>query len=104
MTDPALPVVFTATAQRHVEQARIWWAANRPAAPDAILDELRAGLDLVASQPACGVPVVNARVQGVRRILLRRIGYFIYYRVRPRAHRLEVLAFWHARRDARPDL
>lgn len=87
MTRPSLPVVFTATAQHHVERARIWWAENRPAAPEAILDELRAGLELVASQPSCGVPVANARLQGVRRILLRRIDYFLGPRVSWRSWR-----------------
>ena len=104
MTRPALPIVFTPTAERHVEKARVWWAENRLAAPDAILEELRAALELVASQPACGVPVVSARFRGVRRILLQRIDYFLYYRVAPRERRLEVLAFWHARRGTTPPL
>jgi plasmid stabilization system protein ParE len=102
VTHPFLPVVFTATARRHVERAEVWWAKNRPGAPDAIREELRAGLELVASQPACGGAVSTARVQGVRRILLQRIGYFLYYRVAPRKKRLEVLAFWHARRGKGP--
>ena len=104
MTRAALPVVFTPTAERQVERAQAWWAENRPAAPDAILGELRAGLQLVASQPACGAPVVRARFAGVRRIFLGQIGYFLYYRVAPRKQRLEVLAFWHSRRGSMPDL
>lgn len=102
MTRSSLTVVFTATARRQVERARAWWAENRPAAPDAIPDELRAGLALVASQPVCGVTVASARFWGVRRILLQRIDYFLYYRVAPRKKRLEVLAFWHARRGTGP--
>lgn len=102
MTDPSLPVVFTATARRQVERAQAWWKENRPAARDAIPGELRVALQLVASQPACGAVVSSTRFRGVRRILLRRVGYFLYYRVAPRKKQLEVLAFWHARRGKGP--
>ena len=104
MRHPSLPVVFTPTAERHVENARAWWAENRPAAPDALVEELRAGVELIASQPSCGMPVEGARVRGVRRILLRRVSYFLYYRVAPRERRLEVLACWHLRRGTMPKL
>ena len=102
MTDLSLPVVFTATARRQVERAQVWWEENRPAAPDAILNELRVALQLVTSQPSCGATVAGTRFRGVRRIFLRRVDYFLYYRVAPRRKQLEVLAFWHARRGTGP--
>jgi hypothetical protein len=46
--------------------------------------------------------MLNGLGSGGPRIGLRRIGYLLYYRVS--AQRLEVLAFWHARRGAGPDL
>jgi len=102
VTDPSLPVVFTATARRQVERAHLWWEENRPAAPGTVLDELRVASQLVAAQPACGAVVPSTRFRGVRRILLRRVDYFLYYRVAPRKKQLEVLAFWHARRGTGP--
>jgi plasmid stabilization system protein ParE len=102
VTAPSLPVVFTATARRQVERAQAWWEENRPAAQGALRDELRVALQLVASQPACGAIVSSARFRGVRRILLRRVDYFLYYRVALRKRQVEVLAFWHARRGTGP--
>jgi len=102
VTHPSLPAVFTATARGQVERAQVWWEENRPAAPDAILNELRVALQLVTSQPSCGATVASTRFRGVRRILLRRVGYFLSHRVAPRKKQQEVLAFWHARRGTGP--
>jgi len=102
VTAHSLPVVLTATARRQVERAQAWWEENRPAARGALQDELRVAFQLVASQPACGTVIPSTRFQGVRRILLRRVGYFLYYRLAPRKKQVEVLAFWHARRGTGP--
>jgi plasmid stabilization system protein ParE len=95
---PALPVVLTRRAARQVEAAALWWKANRPAAPNALRDDLAGG------QPACGAPTVSRRSSGVRRVHLARIGYHVYYRVAPRLRQVQILAFWHARREAHPQL
>jgi plasmid stabilization system protein ParE len=100
----ALPVVLTRRAWREVEAAARWWQANRPAAPDAIRYELDAALALISEQPSCGAPVVSRRYRGLRRIHLDRVGYRLYYRLAPRLRRVEVVAFWHARRGSLPPL
>src|SRR4051812_47556938 len=104
MSPSGPPVVFTKSAERHVEQAVAWWREHRPAAPDAILDDLSNALSLLALHPAIGVKARSSRLPGVRRILLEPIDYHLYYRVRPVLHRIEVLALWHARRGERPEL
>jgi plasmid stabilization system protein ParE len=75
-----------------------WWRENRPLAPDLLDEELRGVLAIVATTPTIGALARDARLQGVRRILLRRTRYHLYYRVNAPAGRLEVLALWHARR------
>lgn len=45
---------------------------------------------------------MTLRVKGVRRLLVGRIQYFIYYRATPDT--LEVLAVWHASRGKQPAL
>jgi hypothetical protein len=40
----------------------------------------------------------------VRRVLLSRVSYFLYYRVNRTSGSVEVLAFWHARRGSGPEL
>jgi plasmid stabilization system protein ParE len=77
-----------------------WWAENRPAAPDLLEQELRNVLALVAATPTLGALARDTRVKDVRRVLLRRTRYHVYYRVDSASVRLEVLALWHAsRRD-----
>jgi plasmid stabilization system protein ParE len=48
--------------------------------------------------------VKSARVTGVRRVHLPRVGYYLYYRIARRARRVEILAFWHAKRGAEPPI
>jgi toxin ParE1/3/4 len=97
---PALPVFFTPRAVREIEEAARWWEDNRPGAPGAIHDELARGLEIIASEPASGAPARTAALKGVRRILLTRVGYFVYYRVAQK--RVQILAFWHTRRGRQP--
>ena len=101
---PVLAVVFTRRAARQVEAVALWWAVNRSAAPNALRDDLAAGLALISEQPSCGSPVASRRWQGVRRIFMARIGYHVYYRLVPRLRQVQVVASWHARRGSGPKL
>ena len=94
------PVTFRRSAAYHVDKAHAWWRENRPAAPFAVREELARATALIALQPGLGAPATNVRLSGVRRLLLSRIGYWIYYR----ANRtdIDVLAFWHVSRGSRP--
>jgi plasmid stabilization system protein ParE len=104
MSPPALPVVFTTRAERHLEEAVAWWREHRPAAPNAILDELERALSLLTLHPSIGAKARSPRLPGVRRILLETVGYHLYYRVRSVLHRIDILALWHSRRGEGPKL
>lgn len=73
---------------------------NRPAALDAIREELERAFGLLAVEPRVGAVARNAKLRGVRRIHLSRVHYHIYYRVLSGV--VEVLAFWHTSRGAGP--
>jgi plasmid stabilization system protein ParE len=62
-------------------------------------DELRAVFDRLAEQPAIGTRI---RGGALRRLVLASTEYVVIYRIRPRVQRVEVLAFWHARRGPIP--
>jgi plasmid stabilization system protein ParE len=104
VTRPALPVVLGRRAVKQIERAARWWALNRPAARGAVAEDLEKAFALIAGQPDCGTLVRDSRVVGVRRIHLARLDYFLYYRVAGRTPRIEVLAFWHARRGTGPSI
>jgi len=45
---------------------------------------------------------VQVRHRDARRVVLPRTGYILFYRVRPRAERIEVIAFLHGGLGALP--
>jgi len=101
MTTP-LRIEITKAAQTQISVAAAWWAENRPAAPDAIREELDRILDLLRVQPEIGTIARRATLSGVRRVTLFRIRYYVYYRVAGDA--LQVLAFWHTSRGSGPPI
>lgn len=104
MSQP-LPVAFTQGASQQVGEAGRWWRENRSKAPDALVEELQQALDLVASQPEVGAVARNVNLAGVRRVLLRRVGYHLYYRrLLAPTPSIQVIAFWHASRGSGPQL
>lgn len=100
-----LSVRFTRRAAGHVHEAARWWHANRPKAPAALREELARALQLVTTQPDAGAVARNIRLTGVRRLLLRRVGYHLYYRsIESPVRSIQVVALWHAGRGEAPEL
>lgn len=84
--------------------AEKWWAENRTKAPDALKDEIEKGLLLIQELPSAGERVPHSRLAGVRRILLSRVRYHLYYRVLYETETVEILSLWHTSRGSRPIL
>jgi plasmid stabilization system protein ParE len=63
--------------------------------------ELQRGFALISQQPEVGAKQ-RLRNEGVRRIHLSRIRYFLYFRIQ--GNSLEVLALWHSSRLKGPVL
>ncbi len=95
-----LPIKITRRASAQIREAASWWRVNRPAAPEALEEELRQAFNLVSRQSDIGAIATNVSLAGVRRIHLSRVRYFLYYRVS--ASRIEVLALWHSSRGGSP--
>jgi plasmid stabilization system protein ParE len=98
----ALLVRIKPRAQREINRAAEWWAKNRPAAPGAVRKDLEAAIALLIEEPGIGTKVETPRADVVRRLYLARVHYFVYYRVR--GQYLEVVSFWHSRREVGPSL
>lgn len=96
---------FTLRAAAHAREAGRWWHANRSKAPEALREELARALQLVTAQPDAGAIARNVRLPGVRRVLLRRVNYHLYYRlVDAPSPFIQVVALWHAGRGDKPEL
>jgi plasmid stabilization system protein ParE len=74
-----LKVKVLRRANRQIAEASAWWKANRTKAPHAFREEMAAAFALLARQPNVGARVAD--FEGVRRIHLNRIHYYLYYRV-----------------------
>lgn len=97
-------VIVAAAAREQIRAVDDWWVTNRPAAPSLFRDELDAALALLASAPDIGPRFRRARRKGVRRLLLRRSRFHVYY-VHDRRHAVVlVLAVWGATRGHGPPL
>lgn len=94
-------VEFVPRAARQVAQARQWWVEHRDKAPDAFDEDIDELLAVLEQMPhGVGAPV---RLRpGVRRAVLRRVRYNVYYLVEDSC--VLILAVWHASRGEPPVL
>jgi plasmid stabilization system protein ParE len=89
-------------AESQIRVASDWWLENRPKAPQAFSEEIERAFDLVRALPSVGEPVAHLGLKGVRRVLLGRIRYYLYYQAFPAMEIVEVLALWHTSRGKGP--
>lgn len=84
-------------ALREMAAVLAWWRIHRPAARTLLANEIRDAKRLLARFPEIG-EIDRGRGGEIRRLLLGRSGYFIFYRVDHEARRVDVLAIWNALR------
>ncbi len=97
-----MEVRLSRAARSDVRAASDWWTANRPMAPLLFVEELERALLLIEAQPDAGQAAADADMEGVRRVVLHRTRYVLYYRVH--LQRVEVLRVWHTSRGEAPKL
>ena len=68
------------------------------------MDDLERAFELVATQPGIGARARSAKKEAIRRLLLSRTGYHLYYQVNAKVGRIEVVALWHSRRGREPSI
>ena len=86
-----------------IEHASAWWLEHREKAPEALAEEMERGFDLIRSFPGAGQRVSHPQHDGLRRLLLGRVRYYLYY-VEADDETVDVLALWHFSRGSQPDL
>ncbi len=67
-------------------------------------DELEDAYALITALPFAGEAVSHSRITGLRRVLLGRTQYHLYYVVSDDEGVIEVLALWHTSRGKRSSL
>jgi plasmid stabilization system protein ParE len=91
-------------AASQIRDAAEWWIQNRRRAPEAFRDELESAFALVRELPNAGEPVQHLKLAGLRRILLSRAQFHLYYRAESDRKIIKVLALWHTSRQNDPTI
>lgn len=87
------PLVIIEEAELDVADAHAWHEEQRPGLGDTYLDELRAAIGRVHTEPH-----VHPHVErGMQRLLVRRFPYAILFRDEPEC--VVIIAVFHAKRD-----
>lgn len=86
----------TARAKRQADVAEQWWRKRHPASAALFRAEVERGIETLRELPELGVPYSHPGRRGIRRLLLPKIGYHLYYRLG--AREIVLLAVWHTRR------
>jgi len=94
----------TSEADGHILAASAWWRTNRPSAPELFDHELAGAFRLLASAPDIGRRYRYGRIPGLRRLLLPRTRYHVYYVHDAEGAAAVVLAVWSAVRGRAPAL
>ncbi|HEY4641365.1 MAG TPA: type II toxin-antitoxin system RelE/ParE family toxin [Thermoanaerobaculia bacterium] len=89
-------IELTHLAERQLAAAGAWWRRNRDKAPDAFDEEMQSALLYLSENLASSTSYRHARRSDVRRYLIERIRYHIYFRVV--GDTIQVLRIWHASR------
>jgi plasmid stabilization system protein ParE len=81
-----------------------WWNDNRPKAPGLFLEKLDAGLERLMSTPMAGLRYRGSGITGMRRLVMPRTRYHVYYTVVEEEALVRIHAIWHSSRGRGPTL
>lgn len=99
-----MKVRATGRAKREIARAALWWSKNRPAAPHLFLDELAAAEIHLCTAPISGQIYGYRKNRLIRRWLLEKTEYHVYFSVNRRAQVIMLHSVWGARRGRGPKL
>ncbi len=81
-----------------------WCVENDRGVPDVFLAEVEAAIERLSELPYSGHLYEKSPIDAVRRVLLRRSGYHLYYTTDADVSDVVVRAVWYAGRGAGPVL
>lgn len=95
---------FARRTLHELDRLEAWCKDHQPARWPLFTAELDQVIQLLRESPELGHSYVGARAQGVRRILLEKAQYYVYYRYLRAKARIDVLSIWSTRRSRPPSL
>ena len=95
-------IVISKRARLNLGAISDWW--NREVGTTLFSDELSRAWKLLEAVPGVGPPYRKGPGAHVRRLLLPRSQYYVYYEYLPGSPTLTVITVWSTRRGHGPDL
>jgi plasmid stabilization system protein ParE len=95
-------VRLTIEAEAQLEKIDEWWAANRREHPELVREEASEAIRTLAAFPEAGVEHRARGRRGLRKMLLPRSQYLLYYAVNDDQGEVVIAAVWHASRGKGP--
>jgi len=84
-------------ARRQLFAAHYWWRKHRDKAPEALEEDFAEALRQIGESPRIGKFVKHQRGGVVRRYLMERVRYYLFYRIDPTGD-IEIIQLWHTSR------
>lgn len=97
-------VELSPQARAQIAAINLWWVENRPAAPTLVAAEFEAAIQQLTTSPESGRLHDRRKRVHVRRVLMPRSRYHLYYEVEPASRLVTILAVWHVSRGQGPEL
>lgn len=97
-------VQITDRAKAQAREISRWWRKNRPSNPGLFREEMAAATARIATMPGTGSLYEPGDTSGMRRVLLPRTSYHIYYIAQDQPRVVTILAVWHTSRGQGPEL
>lgn len=91
-------------ASHQVERASDRWQKYRPSAPFLVEQELDEALRRLRTMPKIGIPYAMSKRSEVRRLLLPKTEYHLYYTLERDETVIVIHSVWGARRGRGPKL
>ena len=91
----SLRFIITPEAEADLAEAKAWYDKQRQGLAEGLILCVEEAFDRI-----CRIPLASAEVYpGVRRVIVRRFPYRVFYRVDP--DQIAVIAVYHSSRDPR---
>jgi plasmid stabilization system protein ParE len=97
-------VELSPQARAQIATINLWWAENRPAAPTLVAAEFETAIQQLTTSPESGHLHERRRKVHVRKVLMPRSRYYLYYEVNLASRLVTILAVWHVARGQGPTL
>jgi plasmid stabilization system protein ParE len=100
----ALKIELSPDAVQQIQAIASWWQTNRTSAPHLFRDELSATLETLKTSPMAARAYPQPAIPGLRRLLLQRTRYHVYFTHHENRGLVFIHAVWHATRGRGPRL